>query len=99
MPKFILSTLCTALLLPFYLRWGRQQAERQIDKMQDAVFNTPGAEALVTPPVVLGGMMLIGFHFLLARRGLGLKAWQTVLSLLVGITAGLGVFMFPVQNK
>ncbi len=99
MSKFILSIFYTALLLPFYLRWSQQQTERQIDKMQDAVFNTPGAETIVTPPIVLGGLMLLGFHFLLGKRALGLKTWQTVLSLLMGVTAGLGIFMFPTQNK
>ena len=98
MSKFILSTLYTALLLPIYLRWSRQQTEHQIDKMQEAVFNTPGAETIVTAPVVLGGVLLIGFHFLVARRALNLKTWQSVLSLFVSIVAGLGIFMFPTQN-
>ncbi|MCX6050806.1 MAG: hypothetical protein NT075_37430 [Chloroflexi bacterium] len=98
MAKFILSTLYTALLLPIYLHWSRQQTEHQIDKMQEAVFNTPGAEAIVTAPVLLGGVMLLIFHFLVARRALNLKTWQGILSLFVSIGVGLGIFMLPTQN-
>ena len=85
MANFILSTLYTALLLPFFLRWGRQQAEAQIDKMQESVFNTPGAEAPVPPLVLVGGLGLIASHFFFARRFLRLKGWQAFLSWLLGL--------------
>lgn len=93
MPKFILSTLYTALLLPVFLRWGRQQAETQIDKMQESVFNTPGAEAPVPPLVLVGGIGLIGSHFFFARRALNLKGWQALASWLLGLLLGLSIFL------
>ncbi len=93
MPKFILSTLYTALLLPIFLRWGRQQAEMQIDKMQESVFNTPGAEAPVPPLVLIGALGLIGSHFFFARRALHLKGWQALVSWLLGLLLGLSIFL------
>ena len=58
--RFLLNTFLTALAVPFYLKWSRDQAEGQIDKMQQAVHGTPGAESPVTPAVLLGGAGLIG---------------------------------------
>jgi len=93
MLKFILSTLYTALLLPFYLGWSRQQAEAQIDKMQEGVFNSPGVGTPLPPVVIVGGLILIGTHFLFGQQGLRLKGWQALLSWLLGILGGLGIFM------
>lgn len=98
MLKFIVSTLYTALLLPVFLRWGRQQAEAQIDKMQESVFNTPGAEAPLPPLVLIGGIGLISSHFFLGRRGLGLKGWQILLSLGLGLLIGVSIFLNRFQN-
>ena len=93
MLRFILSILYTALLLPFYLRWSRQQAEAQIDKMQESVFNTPGAATPVPPLVIVGGAVLVGSHFLFGQAGLRLKGWQALFSWLFGLVAGLVIFM------
>ena len=76
--RFLFNLLATALALPYYLEWSRAQAEEQIDEMQRAAFNTPGAESPVTPAVILGGMGLLFGHFALARL-LGLRFWQAVL--------------------
>ena len=93
MLSFILSALYTALFLPFYLRWSRQQAEAQIDKMQESVFNTPGAATPLPPAVIVGGVALVGSHFLFGRAVLGLKGWQALLSWLFGLVAGLVIFI------
>lgn len=92
MLKFILSTLATATALPALLFWARGRAEGQIDKMQDAVFNTPGAESPVTPDVALAGAGFVSAHFVLGQKVLGLRGWQTILSLLLGIGIGIGLF-------
>ncbi len=98
MAKFILSTLYTALLLPIFLHWGRQQAETQIDKMQESVFNSPGTEAPVPPLVLVGGIGLIASHFFFARRALHLKGWQAFVSWLLGLLLGLSIFLKRSQN-
>ncbi len=92
MVKFILSTLATAAALPALLSWAQGRAEGQIDKMQDAVFNTPGAESPVTPDVALAGVGFVSAHFVLGQKVLGLRGWQTILSLLLGIGIGIGLF-------
>jgi hypothetical protein len=97
MLRWIVSTICLALLLPAYLAWGRRQAEGQIDKMQAAVFNTPGVEAPLPLPVILAGAGLFGGHFVLARR-LGLRGWQAWLSLLLGSGAGVIFYLLRQQE-
>jgi hypothetical protein len=78
--KFLLSVGLTGAAAPFLLRWGRNQAEEQIDKMQAAVFNSPGAEAPI-PTAVVGSL-------------LGLSGWQKALSLLLGGAAGAANFYY-----
>lgn len=94
MLNFLLSLLYSAVSLSFFWEWAQGRAEGQIDKMQDAVFNTPGAEAPVPPDVVLGGVGLLATHFVLGKL-LKLSGWQSFLSLVLGI--GVGVAL--VQRK
>jgi UDP-N-acetylmuramyl pentapeptide phosphotransferase/UDP-N-acetylglucosamine-1-phosphate transferase len=91
--RFLINTFVTALVLPFYLKWSRDQAEGQIDKMQKAVHGTPGAESPVPPPVLLGGAGILAGHWLLSRL-FGLRFWQAFLSLLLAIGAGFGFYFF-----
>ncbi len=91
--RLLLSTFVTALALPFYLKWSRDEAESQIDKMQQAVHGTPGAESPIPPAVLLGGMGVLAGHWLLSRL-LGLRFWQTFLSLLLAIGAGFGFYFY-----
>jgi hypothetical protein len=93
MIKFLLSLLYSALSLSFFLGWARQRAEGQIDKMQDAVFNTPGAEAPVPPDVVMGGIGLVATHFIFGQKVLGLAGWQSFLSFGLGIVAGVAIYL------
>ncbi len=92
MLKFILSLLYPAVLLPLFLRWGGQQVEGQMDKMQAAAFNTPGAEAPVPPQVLLGGGLLIVGHLFVARTLLQQKGWQAWFGLVLG--SALGVMLY-----
>ncbi|MBX3001066.1 MAG: hypothetical protein KF893_21265 [Caldilineaceae bacterium] len=92
MLNFLLSILFSAVSLSFFLGWARQRAEGQLDKMQDAVFNTPGVEAPVPPDVVLGGVGLTVIHFVFGQKVLGLRGWQTFLSFGLGIVAGVAIY-------
>jgi hypothetical protein len=88
MLRFILSTIYLAALLPLYLLWSRQQIEAQLDKMQAAVFNSPGVESPITPAIVVGGITLLTSHVVIARRGLQLSLNAALASLLVGGALG-----------
>jgi len=83
------SMIYLAAVLPIYLQWSRQQAEGQIDKMQEAVFNTPGAESAITPSIVIGGVTLLSSHFIIARKGLALDNGEALATMFLG-----GVFGF-----
>lgn len=89
MLRLLLTVAYPAGLLPLYLEWSRRQAEAQIDKMQRAVFNTPGAESPVPPIVVVGGVAL----------ALGYGVWTNLLGgrqrgvgLLLGVPLGVALF-------
>ncbi|MCL4863596.1 MAG: hypothetical protein KJZ93_29595 [Caldilineaceae bacterium] len=89
---FILHTVITALTTTAFLGWGRAQVEAQLDKMQQKVHFTPGAEAPLPPVVALTGAALLSGQ-LLAGRALRLRGWQTLLSLLLGVTGGAVLFL------
>ncbi|MEX1018517.1 MAG: hypothetical protein WDZ49_02605 [Litorilinea sp.] len=89
--RFLCSALLWAVLLPPFLRWGRAQAEFQIDKMQHAVFNSPGSEAPVPPPVAITGITLLSIHNLVSRW-IGVRGPKWVLSLLLGSLAGMAIY-------
>ena len=99
MIRFLASIVLTALALPVYLRWSAEQAEEQIDKMQEAAFNTPGAEAPVTPSIVMGGIGLLFGHFVVGRRLLRLRGWQAFLSLLAGVAGGVATFVWQTDRQ
>lgn len=89
---FMLHILLTALTTTAFLGWGRAQGEAQLDKMQQKVHFTPGAEAPLPPAVALTGAALLSGQ-LLAGRALRLRGWQTLLSLLLGVTGGVALFL------
>lgn len=102
MIKFCAAILYTASLLPLYLQWSRNEAERQIDRMQGAVFNSPGAEAPITPAVVVGGITLMTSHMVIAHKILALSMTKSFFSLILGGIIGfLGWQSFAdrLQNK
>lgn len=86
------SILYLAALLPLYLQWSKQQTERQIDKMQQAVFNSPGAEASITPAMVAGGVTLLSSHFVIARKGLNLDNEEALATMCLGGVLGFLTF-------
>ena len=92
MLRFLLSVLYPALVLPWFLQWAQQVSDEQIDKMQQQVHFTPGAEAPVPPAVALTGAALLSGHFLLGRL-VRLAGWQALLSLLLGVAAGIGLLV------
>jgi hypothetical protein len=98
MIRFILCLLYPLLLIPLYLDWSRAQAEGQIDKMQQSVFNTPGSEAPVPPVVVIGGVGLLAGYGLWARL-LRLPGWARFLAMLLGAPLGVAVFTYRQAEK
>jgi hypothetical protein len=90
MLRFFICAALWAAMLPAFLRWGRAQAEYQIDKMQKAVFNTPGSEAPIPPQVAITGFTLLSIHGLVSRW-LGVRGFRWGGSLMVGTVAG-GLF-------
>ena len=98
MLRFLASTFATAITVAFYLKWGRDQAESQLDKMQRAVHGTPGAAAPVPPEVLLGGVGLLAAHWLLAWL-LRLNFVVALVSLVTAIGAGLGFFLYGAGER
>jgi hypothetical protein len=96
--RFLFITFVTALAVPFYLKWSREQSEGQIDKMQAAVHGTPGAEPPIPPAVLLGGAGLLAAHWLLARL-FGLRFFGTFVSLLAAIGSGFGFYFFGASDS
>lgn len=98
MNRTFLATLINAALALTYLNWSREQAERQIDKMQANAFDTPGAESPVTPAVFGGGAALLLIHLINARL-LHLRGWQTLVSLVLGLAASIGLLLVWPQER
>ena len=90
--RFLVSVLLNAVAWFVFLDWSWKQAEGQIDKMQAAAFNTPGAAAPIPPAVVgVGTGVLLG-HVLLSSV-LRLGAERSWLSLLLGGAAGTAILV------
>jgi hypothetical protein len=92
MIRFLLNTLLTTVGAAAFLDWSRGQSESQLDRMQQKVHFTPGAEAPVPPAVLLTGAALLSGQLLVGAL-LGLRTWQKLLSLLLGSAAGLALFL------
>lgn len=96
--RMMVSATLTALAVPFYLRWSSAQADLRLDKMQQAAHSTPGAESPVPPEVVAGAAGLSVSHFAVGRL-LGLRWWQAILSLLIGVALGVGAFAYRMLGE
>jgi hypothetical protein len=92
MLPFLAALAYPVLTLPPYLDWSRRRIEGQIDKMQAAVFNTPGAEAPIPPAVVVAGLgWLVGYGAVAAW--MGVTGWRRTAALILGVTAGIALFV------
>ena len=92
MLRLLATFLYPTLLIPLYLDWSRRQTEAQIDKMQRAVFNSPGTEAPVPPTVIVGGVgLLLGYGLLTSL--IGARGWLRVAGLVLGAPVGVAIFM------
>jgi hypothetical protein len=90
MIRFLLCLLYPVLLIPLYLDWSRRAAEGQIDKMQAAVFNSPGAEAPIPPAVIVAGVgLLLGYG--LWGRLLGQPGGRRWAAMLLGAPLGVAL--------
>lgn len=91
MLRFLITLAYPIFLIPLYLDWSRRQVEGQIDKMQRAVFNTPGAETPVPPPVIIVGMMLLAGYWIVTKL-LGAQGWLRMLGMVLGAPIGVAIF-------
>jgi hypothetical protein len=96
MIRLILSILISAVTWFQFLDWARGKTEGQINKMQEAAFNTPGADAPVPIAVLMAGVSVVTAHFTVGRF-LRLRRWQTLTSLMLGLGAGVFLFAKRVQ--
>ena len=89
--RFLIAFAYPIFLIPLYLDWSRRQAESQIDKMQAAVFNTPGTEAPL-PPVVMaaGALLLVGYWAV--TQLLRVPGWLRVAGAVIGVPVGVAIF-------
>ena len=99
MIRFLLHAGLAAGTLPTFLRWGGGQIERRIDQMQAQAFNTPGVGSPVSPPLVIGALVLVAGQWWLGRRVLRLAWWQAPLSLLLGGSTGAAIFALQRQSR
>lgn len=86
---FLFSLLANLLINHFFLAWAQKETGAAIGRMQDAAFDTPGAQSPLPAPVLVGGGALIAGELLLARWIGRLSGGRAVLALLLGgVVAG-----------
>lgn len=81
---FWLSLAGNILLSSLFLNWARRETDAQIGKMQDAAFDTPGAQSPLPMPVLIGAGVLMVGQLALARRVWRLSGRLAFASLLSG---------------
>jgi len=86
---FWLSLFGNALLSSLFLRWARRETDAQIGRMQDAAFDTPGAQSPLPTPVLVGAGALVVGQWSLARTVWRLSGGQALAVLLVGAAAAV----------
>jgi hypothetical protein len=92
MLRLLIALAYPVYLVPLYLAWSRRQAEDQIDKMQRAAFNTPGMEAPVPPPVLVGGAALIIGYWIVTML-FGIRGWMRALGMILGVPLGVAIYI------
>ena len=92
--RTLLSAVIGAATWYEFLGWARKETEGQISKMQDAAFNTPGAEAPVPTSVVLAVFGVISGHFALCRI-FRLSRLQSIVSLLLAFAFAAVLLLRP----
>ena len=92
--RFIASTIYMSILLPLLLSWAKNEADQRMGKMQDAAYDTPGAESPIPPQVIIGSMGLVGGHFLLGSGMLKQRKRVTLAAFFIGTLIGITTFIF-----
>lgn len=82
-----------SILLPLFITWAKGSADRQLEKIQQVAYDTPGAESPVPPQVILGSIGLIGGHFLLGRGIMKQKMSAVLLAFFLGCGIGLSTYL------
>lgn len=93
---FLFSLFANLLINRFFLAWAKQETSAAIGRMQDAAFDTPGAQSPLPPSVLVGAGGLLAGQWALARKALRLSGGQSVAALLLGgAIAGLWMTLWP----
>ena len=95
--RLLLSVLYNAVTWFQFLDRAWNQTEGQIDKMQDAAYDTPGAESPVPPSILVAAAGVLAGHLTLSRI-LRLRPWQSILSLALGVAAGAALVLLRPQR-
>lgn len=81
---FLFSLLANLLINRLFLAWAQEETSAAIGRMQDAAFDTPGAQSPLPATVLVGGGALIAGEVLLARWIGRLSGGRALLALLLG---------------
>jgi len=94
---FLLSLACNILFNLLFLGWARRETDARIGKMQDAAFDTPGAQSPVPASVLAAGSVLAVGQWSLARSVWRLSGGQALAALFLGaLVAGcVGILQSP----
>jgi len=97
---FWISLICNVLTGALFLGWARRETDARIGKMQDAAFDTPGAQSpLPASVLVAGGALLVG-EWSLAQGACRLSSGRTLATLFLGVLlAGAVHFLQSPDNR
>jgi len=96
---FLLSLICNAVMSVLFLGWAKRETDAQIGKMQDAAFDTPGAQSPLPPPVLVSGVALAAGQMGLAKGVWRLSSSQAVISVLLGGAIAAVLRLFQPRNN
>lgn len=81
------SLICNTVLSSIFLHWAQQETDAQIGRMQDAAYDTPGAQSPLPASVLVGAGLLAAGQIGLAQRLWRLSGGQALALLLLGAGA------------
>ncbi|MGB5051143.1 MAG: hypothetical protein WBO46_19510 [Caldilineaceae bacterium] len=93
---FLFSLVCNVLIDWLFLGWARRETDTRLGKMQDAAFDTPGAQSPVPASVLAAAGALALGQWAVARSLWKLSGRQAVAGLILGAcVAGGGRILWP----
>jgi len=88
------SLACNVLTGALFLGWARRETDARIGKMQDAAFDTPGAQSPLPAPVLVAGSALAVGQWGVAQGMCRLSAGRALVALLLGAIVAGGIHLF-----